>query len=260
MSTTPRLDGQVALITGSATGIGRETALAFAREGAAVVINYSRSEAEARQTQDDVAALGVRTLLCRADVSDDAAVREMVGQTVKAFGRLDVLVNNAGTTHFVPFEQLDDLTDDIWDRIFAVNVKGAFYCTAGRGAAPASDRRGAGGQRGIGGGVQRDRQQHGLCGIQGCADYLDSLPSARAGAGHPRQRGRAGSGEDALGGGTRGARGAAGPRRAHAPAGRGRRRGQRDREPRHAFHVPDRRDHRRGWRPAPAVGVRDLSL
>ena len=99
-----------------------------------MVINYSRSEAEARQTQDDVAALGVRTLLCRADVSDDAAVREMVGQTVKAFGRLDILVNNAGTTHFVPFEQLDDLTDDIWDRIFAVNVKGAFYCT--RAAAP----------------------------------------------------------------------------------------------------------------------------
>ena len=76
------------MITGSATGIGRETALAFAREGAAVVINYSRSEAEARQTQEDVAALGVRTLLCRADVSDDAAVREMVGQTVEAFGRL----------------------------------------------------------------------------------------------------------------------------------------------------------------------------
>ena len=143
MSTTPRrLDGQVALITGSATGIGRETALAFAREGAAVVINYSRSEAEARQTQDDVAALGVRTLLCRADVSDDAAVREMVGQTVKAFGRLDILVNNAGTTHFVPFEQLDDLTDDIWDRIFAVNVKGAFYCT--RAAAPHLRRAGAG--------------------------------------------------------------------------------------------------------------------
>ncbi|MAG36440.1 MAG: 3-ketoacyl-ACP reductase, partial [Dehalococcoidia bacterium] len=113
---TPRLDGKVALVTGSATGIGRETVLAFAREGANTVVNYSRSKAEARQTQRDVEGLGVRTLLCRADVADETAVLDMVGQTVEAFGRLDILVNNAGTTKFVPFSQLDDLTDEIWDR------------------------------------------------------------------------------------------------------------------------------------------------
>ena len=129
-----RLRGKVALVTGSATGIGRESVLAFAREGADVVVNYSRSEAEANETKRDAEALGVRAMVCKADVSDEGAVRAMVDGTIEQFARLDILVNNAGTTRFVPLPQLDDLDDDIWDRIMAVNVKGAFYCS--RAAAP----------------------------------------------------------------------------------------------------------------------------
>jgi len=76
----------------------------------------------------------VKSIVCKADVSDEKAVVEMVDSTVAAFGRLDILVNNAGTTHFVPMSNLDGLEDAHWDRIMAVNVKGLFYCC--RAAAP----------------------------------------------------------------------------------------------------------------------------
>lgn len=137
-----RLKDQVAIVTGSATGVGRATALMLAREGAHLVINYTRSEAEARETVLAVEALGRRALLVRADVSDERQVLAMVEQTVDAFGRLDILVNNAGTTRVVPFKDLDGLTEDVWDRLFAVNVKGTFFCT--RAAARVMQSRGSG--------------------------------------------------------------------------------------------------------------------
>src|SRR5580698_580842 len=118
---------KIALVTGSATGAGRAIALRFAKHGFGVVVNYSRSEAEARQTLEDVKKLGVPAILCKATVSDDAQVRAMVEQCRLELGGLDVLVNNAGTTHFVPHTDLDALTDPIWDEIFQVNLKGAFY-------------------------------------------------------------------------------------------------------------------------------------
>jgi len=119
---------KVALVTGSATGIGRAVAVRFARKGLAVAVNYSRSEAEARETLAQVEALGVPGILCRADVADQAAVREMVRRCRDELGGLDVLVNNAATTRFIAHADLDALTDEVWDEIFAVNVKGAFYC------------------------------------------------------------------------------------------------------------------------------------
>jgi 3-oxoacyl-[acyl-carrier protein] reductase len=122
------LRGKVALITGAATGIGRATALRLAREGVHVTINYSRSEQEARETQAEVEALGVNTLLYQADVSDDAAVRQMVKETIQDFGRLDILINNAGVTNFVDHRDLEGLTDEYWDRVMNVNVKGVFHC------------------------------------------------------------------------------------------------------------------------------------
>lgn len=120
---------KAALITGSATGVGRACAVRFAKLGYAVAVNYSKSEAEAHETAAMARACGVPVLVHKATVGDDAQVREMVATAKAEFGGLDVLVNNAGMTHFVDHANLDALTDDVWDEIFQVNVKGAFYCT-----------------------------------------------------------------------------------------------------------------------------------
>jgi NAD(P)-dependent dehydrogenase (short-subunit alcohol dehydrogenase family) len=125
---------KVALITGSATGAGRAIALRFARRGFAVAVNYSRSEAEANETFAQVRSLGVPAISCQATVADDAQVRAMVERCRAELGGLDVLVNNAGMTHFIPHMDLDAVTDAVWDEIFQVNLKGAFY--ASRAAMP----------------------------------------------------------------------------------------------------------------------------
>jgi 3-oxoacyl-[acyl-carrier protein] reductase len=125
---------RIALVTGSATGAGRAIALRFARRGFAVAVNYSRSEVEAKQTFGDVQALGVPAILCRATVGDDKQVRALVERCRSELGGLDVLVNNAGTTHFIPHSDLEAVTDAAWDEIFQVNLKGAFY--ASRAAMP----------------------------------------------------------------------------------------------------------------------------
>ncbi len=137
-----RLAGKVALVTGSATGIGAASAIELAREGADVVVNYSRSEAEAKQTRDACAALGVRALLVRADCSREEQVKEMVARAVDELGGVDILVNNAGRTRFVPLPNIDELEDADWDSIFQLNVKGAFYAT--RACVPSMRARGEG--------------------------------------------------------------------------------------------------------------------
>jgi 3-oxoacyl-[acyl-carrier protein] reductase len=119
---------KVALVTGSATGTGRACAIRFAKLGYAVTVNYSKSEAEAIETAQLVESQGVPALLCKATVADDAQVKQMISETAANFGRLDVLVNNAGMTHFVAHTELDALTEAVWDEIFQVNLKGAFYC------------------------------------------------------------------------------------------------------------------------------------
>jgi len=122
------LSGKTAIVTGSAVGVGRATALDLARRGVNVVINYSRSEAGAKEAVAQVEALGAKALLVRADVSVDAEVRSMVQRTLDAFGSVDVLVNNAAMTHFVNFADLEGMKEEFWDRILAVNLKGAFFC------------------------------------------------------------------------------------------------------------------------------------
>lgn len=119
---------KVALVTGSATGIGRAVAVRFAQQGLAVVVNYSRSETEAKETFEEVRRLNVPALLCRADIGDERAVREMVAQCREELGGLDVLVNNAATTRFIDHANIDALTDEVWDAILGVNLKGTFYC------------------------------------------------------------------------------------------------------------------------------------
>ena len=124
-----QLSGKTAIVTGSAVGVGRATALELAKRGANVVVNYSRSEGEAKETVAEVERLGARALLVRADVSRDAEVREMAKRALDTFGSIDVLVNNAGTTAFVDFADLEAMTEEHWDRLLAVNLKGPFFCS-----------------------------------------------------------------------------------------------------------------------------------
>lgn len=119
----------VALVTGASTGIGRHAAIALAKNGYDVVINFSRSEDAAKITARKCEAAGARTLLFRCDVSDDSGVRAMLGATEKEFGRLDVLINNAGTTVDVEPRNLDGMKIEDWNRVFNVNVLGLFLVT-----------------------------------------------------------------------------------------------------------------------------------
>ena len=118
---------RVALVTGSATGIGRASAWQFAELGYAVAVNYSRSAAEAEETAQGARERGARVLVVRADVGRDDQVRAMVASVVGELGGLDVLVNNAATTSFVAHDDLEGLTEAVWDDILNVNLKGTFY-------------------------------------------------------------------------------------------------------------------------------------
>jgi NAD(P)-dependent dehydrogenase (short-subunit alcohol dehydrogenase family) len=123
------LTGRVAIVTGGGTGIGRATCEALARAGAAgIVVNYSRSADSAERTATDLQGLGSDAISCKADVTDEQAVAGMVKAAVDRWGRLDVLVNNAATTRFIPFDDLDAVTDEVWDELLGVNLKGAFRC------------------------------------------------------------------------------------------------------------------------------------
>lgn len=118
---------RVALVTGSATGIGRAVAWRFAERGFAVTVNYSRSKLEAEETADGVRGRGAKVLVVAANVADDAAVRAMVERSACELGGLNVLVNNAATTHFIPHTDLEGITEQVWDDILDVNLKGTFF-------------------------------------------------------------------------------------------------------------------------------------
>ncbi|MBP2672902.1 MAG: putative dehydrogenase like protein [candidate division NC10 bacterium] len=124
-----KLTGKAALVTGGGTGMGRAITLKFAAEGANVAINYSRRAKEADETVAAAQRLGVRAFAMKADVSIEAEAVRLVEETVKQFGRLDVLVNNAGWSTVVPHRKLDGLTEDILERTWQTNVKGPIYVT-----------------------------------------------------------------------------------------------------------------------------------
>jgi 3-oxoacyl-[acyl-carrier protein] reductase len=120
---------RVALVTGASSGIGRAEAIALAKAGYDVAINYSRSDAEARKTEAACAAAGAATLLAQCDVGDEAGVIAMIAAIGQRFGRLDVVCNNAGTSITALARDFEKVTAEEWDRVFAVNVKGVFLVT-----------------------------------------------------------------------------------------------------------------------------------
>ncbi|MDM0028360.1 SDR family NAD(P)-dependent oxidoreductase [Variovorax saccharolyticus] len=127
-------DRKKALVTGGATGIGRSAVLALAKAGYDIAINYASSAKAAEATAKEAESLGASTLLVQCDVSDDGAVRAMLKTIEEKFGRLDALVNNAGTTATWKVKDLESLDMAEWDRTFAVNVRGTFQVA--RAAAP----------------------------------------------------------------------------------------------------------------------------
>jgi len=136
------LAGKVALVTGAAVGAGRSIALALARAGCHVAVNYSKSEHEAAATVAEAETAGVRAMKVRADVRNDRAVRAMVHDVATRLGGLDILVNNAGVTRFIAHSDLEAVSDEDWNYIFDTNVRGTFYCT--RAALPSLQRSGEG--------------------------------------------------------------------------------------------------------------------
>lgn len=116
---------KVVLITGSSRGIGRATALLFAKEGAKVVVNYSKSEEAAKRVIEEIKKLGSEVIAVKCDVSDEEQVKVMVNTIIKRFGKIDILVNNAGIVFDVPFKEK---TVEQWKKTLGVNLVGIFLC------------------------------------------------------------------------------------------------------------------------------------
>lgn len=119
--------GKVALVTGGATGIGRECIFRFAQAGASVVIVYAHSADKASRMLDELSRQEVPAIALQCDVRDDDAVRSSVAEAIKWKGGIDILVNNAGTTRFIPMEDLDAVTAEDWTGMIETNVVGAFH-------------------------------------------------------------------------------------------------------------------------------------
>ncbi|HXC39399.1 MAG TPA: SDR family oxidoreductase [Burkholderiales bacterium] len=116
-----------ALITGADSGIGRAVALAFAREGADVLVSYLSEDEDANETRRLVESAGRRCVLARGDVASAAHCRDLVRQAVDAFGRIDILVNNAA--HQMSFESIEKISDEEWEKTMATNISSMFYLT-----------------------------------------------------------------------------------------------------------------------------------
>lgn len=120
-----RLKDKKALITGADSGIGRAVALAYAREGADVAISYLSEDEDAKETQRLIEAAGRHCLLIRGDIGQAAHCRAAVQKTIEAFGRIDIVVNNAA--HQMTFSSLDKISDEEWQRTFDTNISAMFY-------------------------------------------------------------------------------------------------------------------------------------
>jgi glucose 1-dehydrogenase len=119
-----RLTGKVAIVTGAGRGIGRAIAVGYAREGARVVVNYSRSRAAAEEAVQEIQTAGGKAVACHADVADLESHSPLIERTLEAFGSLDILVNNAGIEHNEP---VLEARPETWEETVAVNLKGAYF-------------------------------------------------------------------------------------------------------------------------------------
>lgn len=137
------LAGKVAIVTGSATGVGAAAAVQLAKKGCNVVVNYTKSEQEAEATAAACRDAGAGAIVVQADISDDAACRSLAEAAIGEWGRIDCLINNAGATQFVAHDDLDGLTADDFQRIMGVNVVGTYQMT--RAVVPHMKAAGAGG-------------------------------------------------------------------------------------------------------------------
>ena len=120
------LDGKVAIVTGSSSGIGEEIARRLSDLGAIVVVNSASSVDAGQQVAK---SLSTKSLYIQADISDQAAGQQLIDMTISEFGRLDILINNAGWTTLVAHHDLDSLTDEIFEKTFSVNVFGTWWLT-----------------------------------------------------------------------------------------------------------------------------------
>jgi 3-oxoacyl-[acyl-carrier protein] reductase len=134
--------GRVAIVTGSATGVGAATARLLAAKGWRVVVNYTKSEREARETEAACRGAGAETMLVRGDVAEDLDCRRLAAAALDTWGRIDALVNNAGITRFADHRDLEALAAEDFQRVYAVNVVGAFQMV--RACAPAMKKQGRG--------------------------------------------------------------------------------------------------------------------
>ena len=121
------LKGQKALVTGASSGIGSGVAVALARAGADVVVNYASSLSGAQEVVDEITGMGRQAIAVKADVSQEADVEAMFAETLKAFGTLDILVNNAGLQQDAPFTEM---TLEQWNKVIGINLTGMFLCAS----------------------------------------------------------------------------------------------------------------------------------
>jgi 3-oxoacyl-[acyl-carrier protein] reductase len=136
------LTGKVALVTGGGTGLGREISLKLAAEGMRLAISYSRSADEADETVGLAREAGGQATAIRADLASTEEAARLVGDVEREYGRLDLLIHNAGTTRFIPFADLDAVTEEAWDHLMNVNARSAFFLA--QAAAPIMRRTGGG--------------------------------------------------------------------------------------------------------------------
>lgn len=121
-----RFDNKVVLVTGSSSGIGKATAIEFARSGAKVVVHYNSNSVGADEVVSQIEAIGQKAIAVGGDLSKNEAVEALIAKVIKEFGSIDILVNNAGT--LVERRSIEAMDDELWDRVMDVNLKSAYLC------------------------------------------------------------------------------------------------------------------------------------